>query len=575
MRFITAPPTMLATDIETPGLIRAFEINCVTMAWEHAGAIHAILLDPAHNRRHARLARDMYRHAKAVVLHNSPFDVPALWAAGLFDAATLPKVLDTLILARLALPDRYVSKTLTAMVTRYLGLTDFAGGMELAFKAAGYRTHAAGYEGMGIDSPIYRLGAMADTVATLRLEPVIRDAARTWLTDHPFTTFGATTASEADAIIATQERVNRIMLKRSAVGLPVDLAYLDTYAEHVEVQRATAAAALARADLAGGKGQGPRLIAYLDSIGELPSDWPRTATGKLRARKDDLDSLAHPLAAAQRTLADIDKVTGYIEKVAAQAEVTGRCHPQVGILGASQTGRMAYGSPELHQFSAAARPIITDDGEGLTSVDWAQIEPVTMALMAGDDAFLAPFEAGADLYEPIQRSCGLPMTKDGRSVAKVVLLAAMYGQGINKLARTIGHTTESAAQIRRQMFAAMPRCAQWMTKVPAIAEQHGRIITAAGRILPLTDEGSYKSTNHVVQGSAADVLHDALIRIDEAGLGDAVYLAMHDELVVATPAAADVQRIMTTPPEFLCRWAGRVPTLRTDRADMGSSWQKV
>ena len=67
-------------------------------------------------------------------------------------AASFAKTVDTLVLARLADPDPYHSKTLTKLACDLLGWTDFKGGMELAFKAAGYRTHAAGYEGMDVDA---------------------------------------------------------------------------------------------------------------------------------------------------------------------------------------------------------------------------------------------------------------------------------------------------------------------------------------------------------------------------------------------------------------------------------------
>lgn len=230
----------------------------------------------------------------------------------------------------------------------------------------------------------------------------------------------------------------------------------------------------------------------------------------------------------------------------------------------------SYGSPELQQFPKPARAIIADDGQGLTSIDWSQIEPVTMALMAKDEAFLAPFEAGADLYEPIMRSCGC-----SRDVAKVVLLSTMYGSGVAKMAATIGHTEESAAQIRRQMFNAMKRCEAWMAHVQEVAYTTGRTITVGGRILPVDEGGVFKSVNYTVQGSAYDVLAHTILEMDRQGLGNHLQLAMHDEVVVDTEVAAEVQRIMLTPPPFLVTWAGRTPVLRTDRADMGNSWKKV
>lgn len=563
----------VAIDIETPGLDRSFEINCLTASWEIDGKVVAILLDPARNQHHFSAAVALCEQAGKLILHNAPFDTPPLYQAGILARDSdkgIGKIVDTLLLARFAEPDVMVRKGLEACVKRHLGLDDFAGGMALAFKAAGYRTLTEGYERMDIDSPIYRIGAMADTVATLRLEPVLRDKAIDWTLDHPFVDHGATHVEQAEQILDVQEIVHRVMLRRSAVGLAVDTEYLTKYAEQIDQQRNLHVAELAVHGLEGGSGKGAALVKYLNDRGELPAPWPRTPTGNLRATKDDLDALDHPAAIAQRMLAETDKIMGYLEKVYRQAEVTGRCHPQVGVLGASATGRMSYSMPELQQFPKAARAIITDDGQGLTSIDWAQIEPVTMALMARDEKFLAPFEAGEDLYEPIQRAAGID-----RPLAKIILLATMYGQGVVSLAKRISHTEESAAQIRRQMLAAMPKCGKWMSQVQFIADAHGRVITAGGRILPVDHGGSFKAVNYVCQGSAYDVLAHAIWEMHQQGLGDHVQLAMHDELVIDTEVADDVQQIMMTPPPFLTAWAGREPILRTDRADMGSTWAKV
>ena len=81
--------------------------------------------------------------------------------------------------------------------------------------------------------------------------------------------------------------------------------------------------------------------------------------------------------------------------------------------------------------------------------------------------------------------------------------------------------------------------------------------------------------SHNCQGSAYDVLAWTIEEIDRAGLSDGIVIAMHDELVVETPIAEQVQKIMSTMPPFLERWAGRSITLRTDRADMGRHWQSV
>lgn len=566
---------MIATDIETPGLVDTFTINCVTIAWHDAtGRMHSVLLDPRRTHGHLAAVADMYERASAIVLHNAPFDVPPLHHAGMLTLDQIDKVVDTIVLARFAYPDSYGpmgSKKLENLAVRLLGMTEFKGGMELAFKAAGYRTQQAGYEGMDIDAPVYRFGAMADTIATLRLEPVLREHCIAHTLDHPFVDHGATTRAEAETILSVPEINHRVMMRRSARGLAVDMAFLERYQEQVADARHQHTATLAAAGLEGGSGKGYGIVDYLAGIGELPADWPRTPTGKWRATKDDLETLDHPLATAQRGLAQTDKVLGYLAKVTAQARVTGRCHPMVGTLGASATGRMSYGSPELQQFPADARAIIVDDGQGLTSIDWSQIEPVTMALMARDTEFLAPFEAGADLYEPIMRACGVD-----RPLAKIVLLATMYGQGTKSLARRIGHTEESAAQIKRQMLTGtMPKCEQWMATVEGIATNHGKVVTAGGRILPVDQAGAFRAVNYVCQGSAYDILAHTIVEMKRQGIADHIQLAMHDELVVDTEVAELTQQIMLTPPPFLTKWAGRTPTLRTDRADMGHAWAKV
>ena len=833
--------TPIAFDIETPGLDNVFTINCVTAAWDWPdGGTQTILLDPQRDEEHWEVAVALLHAARTVAFHNVPFDAPPLYHAGLINDSTIKRIVDTLLITRFAVPDVMVPKNLTALSVRHLGLDDDKGGLERAFKAAGYKTQQAGFEGMDITSPVYRYGAMADTVATLRIEPLMRAKALHWATDHPFATYGATTEAEAEQLLWTQETVHRVMLRRSAVGLAVDRAYLDRYAEQVDVDRNLAIAELAAHGLEGGSGKGAKLVEYLAERGELPANWPRTPTKKLRATKADLDGLDHPLAAAQRKLAQIEKVMGYLEKVDRQASVTGRCHPQVSTLGASATGRMciptthriltrrgvlthdevqvgdetidmngqwarvtgvhrypdqdtiiyrsrlttleatdehrwvsrsesgggwqvgpleltqrrsvllvpegkyditartidaqtdgetlaavvgmlitdgrctvnyakggrgdmrahiyqstrkfytefrrvipdealmydrvldrpgdnenhemrlktrwlrprlakagldgaehltanpslvswvlglserecaafltaaylgdgiadpaggqrmiaqreqarhalmvaayrlgvrctrrsvpptgwgtddieeicfqtaphihtrhmeidkgrcdvwcvttesgtftafsdmpyltgnSYGSPELQQFPADARAIITDDGQGLTSIDWSQIEPVTMALMAKDHEFLAPFEAGSDLYEPIQRSAGIE-----RPVAKVVLLGTMYGLGIAKLARQIGHTEESAAQIRRQMFEAMKGCERWMRKVQNVAETYGKVVTAGGRILPVDQGFEYKAVNYCLSPHTlilrSDLTH---VRADTISVGD-------------------------------------------------------
>lgn len=558
---------IIAADVETPGLNDPFTIKCITFAWidPTTGEYHGILLDPMRDDRAKDATRRIVHTASAIFWHNAPFDVIGMLNNDLCALDHIDKFHDTMVLARMAFPDTLFLKKLENLADKVLGMGELTGGINLAMKALGYRKKEDWYLHGDIHLPTYRFGAMADTVVTLKLAPVLYEKCVERLLDHPFTDKGLTTRGEAEAVIERERITNVVMMRRNARGLEVNTQYLDDYTEKVDADVARAELVVIEHGLEPGKGDA--LIKHLDKIGELPSDWPRTKGGALSFAKENLETLQHPLAAAHREVAETRKVKGYLDAVESRSRVTGRLHGQTGILAASATGRMAYSEPALQQFPADARPIIAaTPGDTMTSVDWSQIEPVVLANMAGDREFLAPFEAGADLYEPIQRSAGV-----ARKQAKVVLLASMYGMGDASLAADLGQPLNNAKQIKRQMFAAMPKTERFIATINAIAETYGVVPTVGGRVMPIPkfkgEYAAYKGPNYTTQGSAYDTLSDSINRCYYAGVSDHILLAMHDEIVCDTVAAATVREIMMTPPEFLTRWCGRTPVFRTDAAE--------
>ena len=578
----------VAVDTETNGLgADAFATKCFTAAWETSAGTVSVMLDPLRNPEDMRAAREIMERAGTIIIQNAAFDVPPLFQNGIMTLEQINKVHDTAVYARMAYPDKANPKSLEALAVKLSGFVPAEITMAALFKANGL-TADRGWREFDIDKPIYRLGAMADTVATLRLLAPIQAAAWSQLVEgHPFTEMGVD-SNGAMALMEREQIVNRVMLRRSAKGLAVDRDYLVRFEEEHARELAAATDAVANAGLDPEAGNlGFLLVTKLDELGQLPASWPKTDSGRLRATKDDLPLLDHPLAASVRKISELGRISDYITTVEEMVRVTGRVHPQVGILGASATGRMAYSLPALQQFSAEARPIIVSD-TGLTSVDWSQIEPVVMANCAKDLEFLAGFENGGDLYAPIQAAAGV-----SRKVAKVLLLAAMYGQGPRSMALDLSKpgvmseagemvSVDKAKALSAGMFQAMPTTKRFIDQLRSISEQHGKIMTADGRILtvpkdPKTGQRlAYKGVNYFCQGSAYSVLSDTIVRMEAAGLGDSIHLALHDELVVDTSAAEAVAEIMRTPPEFLLKWTdGRTPVFRTDTNDMGRTWLYV
>lgn len=591
---LTQPTRPIGLDIEAGGLgPLAFTLRCVTAAWDTAEGTHAVILDPR-REEHAAAVRDLTSWAATLVLHNASYDWPVLYQYGLVQLGDTSKVWDTLVAASMAYPDPLIRKSLAELVTRpdLVGMKDTAVTMREAFSAAGYSTQNEGWQTMDIDQPVYRLGAMADTVATLRLGPAVLQAVVDHLTSSPYRDVPISNplaraprldTNGALELMEREQTVNRVMLRRSAVGLLVDADYLGGYTAGHMASLESARAVLEADGLDPDAGNlGKKVVELLASRGQLPANWPTTSTGALKADKKAMAMLAEvpaaqELAAAHRKVADLSKVSGYLEKVAGYAAITGRVHPQVGVLGASATGRMAYREPELQQFSADARPIlIPDPGREWVSIDWSSIEPVVVANAAGDSDFLHGFNyEDKDLYLPITEYAGVD-----RKTAKVVLLAAMYGQGRALLASNLGTTEDQAQDIQNRVFQAMPKTRHFLDALRMEADRCGATVTADGRVLTVPKDPTgkvmgYKATNYFTQGTAYSVLSSTIYRLERAGLADAIQLAMHDELVVDTEAAQEVRTVMETAPEWLETFTGHPVVLRTDANPLPGHWAYV
>lgn len=600
----------VGVDIESEGLhALGRRIKVITIAT----TTHAWLFDPRDPAQYAALQRILSGPdaVAELVFHQSAFDVAPIAYNHLMTEADAWRVSDTLMWARLADPDERGDRKLVTCAARYLGM-DGEDGVTKRARTLGM-TKSEYFLRVDLNSPAYRWDAASDGVATARLRDVVRNAAyRRLTTGHPFSLNGVT-GEEAWRLVDREQILNRMFLARTVRGLRWDPEYLDDYRDRQARDIAAWEAELEKHAVR--PTNSADLMKYLDGIGAIPAGWPRTGTGLLSGAKDYVEKLDHPLAQVflkHKTTTKVDK--DYLSKVADLADDRGRVHPAVNVLGAASTGRMSYSDPPFQQFDGKARGIIlADEGDSLTSIDWSQIEPVTAANIAGDHGVLARYEDASlpdkerDAYLGIAQFAGIT-----RSEAKVVLLAQMYGEGLVKLAADLGVITSmeaglikvyqdendcypdeaakalgiagmaAAVATRDTVFNAMPETKRLIKKLKDIGREHRVVFTVSGRILPIPMAAyrgkwgvqAHKAVNYFVQGSAYDLLAEALIRVHEAGLSDAVYLAMHDELVVSTAAAHDVQAIMATPPERLCWLAKRTPVLRTDMAHLGERWAK-
>jgi DNA polymerase-1 len=583
-------PRPVVCDIETYGVgadAGPGRIKCVILATDR----EAVVLNPREEGDHAQIRRAL-AYASTVVEHKANFDSPSLAINRLIDPQGVDKVVDTLVLARMADPGETVPKTLDALVQRYLKITP--GKIEHLFKSLGFKNKAEGFLRLDIDSPAYLMGAASDGIATYRIWPHVYRAALARFADHPFGAGIGLSPDEAAFEIEKTQVVNRNRIKQTIRGLRVDVEFLDRYRAETGRERAAGEATLREAGITPGNGN--HLTAWLEEAGALPPDHRRTDTGKLGAAAKDLETIHHPLAAVFRAVKESEKLDGYLQKCVDMMDEQGRIHPVTDVLKAAH-GRDSMADPPLHQFPGPSRGIILAD-TSFTSVDWSQQEPRILMNLAGDVGPLFDYEQfGTKVYKGIADYADVSDKQ-----AKIVVLAGAYGQGQALLSSQLGlppdpwvpeWTTswgkvieahwgyQGAKDVQAAVFSAIPESKKFMDRGKQIARDHKLAYTVAGRILPVPSgyfKGKFsvqahKWINYVVSGSAADELHTAEYTAITTGLGDAIRWNMHDEMICESEAAHDLRRIMETPSERFCRLAGRKPVIRTDFDVLGERWR--
>lgn len=554
----------VAVDIETAGLgALAFTVKVVIIAT----ANHSCVLD-ASDDRHRASAKEAMSIARKLVFHNSSFDVPPMVAAGIMRIEDIDKVVDTLVYARMALTGERDGRRLADLEKRFLSadLRSATKDNLAEWGKVNKLKKAEIFSRANYSDPVYAMYAGWDGILTSMLLPRVRDAARHQITNHPFGKYGAD-EDQVAYLLRREQRVNRVMLKRSARGIRVDVDRITGEQERIRLGMNSHADTLAALGVKDPSNRN-QLAAVLEETDALPEDYPRTEkTNRPKTDGDNLATLDHPAAQAFTRHDDLRRLFTYLENARLVAGITGgRIHPQVNVLHA-RTGRMSYSNPALQQFTAPARESLTFDDECGVSIDWAAIEPCIAANLAGDSQTIDLYESGQDIYAPAVRAASIT-----RKHAKIVVLAMLYGQGIRSLAADLGVELDRAKEVRAHVASTMPQINRLTGWAAVWSGDVGRTWTVSGRIVNVDHEFGYKGTNYLVQGSAYDILAESIVAVDAAGLSDAVYLAMHDELVVAESAAGDIREIMQTPPERLVELSGRVPLLRTDMAELGDRW---
>jgi DNA polymerase-1 len=240
---------------------------------------------------------------------------------------------------------------------------------------------------------------------------------------------------------------------------------------------------------------------------------------------------------------------------------TGRLHTSFNQTVAA-TGRLSSSDPNLQNIPIRRelgrdirRGFIPRQGWTMLAADYSQIELRLLAHLSNDPAFVEAFNAGGDIHRQTAAIIfDVPVdevTSEMRARAKTINFATIYGQGAHALSRQLKIEHAEAKDFILRYFERFRGIRQYLDSMVDFAREHGYVTTIFGRrrYIPELRErnfnirafGERTAANSPIQGSAADLIKVAMIRIADAlrrgKFETRMLLQVHDELVFEVPPA--------------------------------------
>ena len=224
------------------------------------------------------------------------------------------------------------------------------------------------------------------------------------------------------------------------------------------------------------------------------------------------------------------------------------------------TGRLSTSNPNLQAIpvrSDLGRQIrsafVAEEGMRLLSADYSQVELRILAHVSGEPVLKEAFAAGEDIHRRTAAEVlgkePAALTKDERDVAKMVNFGIIYGISAFGLSENLEIPREDAQAYIDTYLARFPRVQEFIARTIAQAAADGYVTTLLGRRRPIPELrasnrqtrslGERLAVNTVMQGTAADVIKVAMIRIHARlraeGRAARLVLQVHDELLLEVP----------------------------------------
>ncbi len=414
--------------------------------------------------------------------------------------------------------------------------------------------------------------AAEDADVTLRLEDALRPQVEA--------------AGAMKSLAEVEEPLVRVLIDMEREGVRLDTGALKEYGRELDRDILALMQDILRYADPGLNVDSPAQIGTLlfDRLKLNPAVAKKTARGQYSTDEKTLQKLVndHPVVKSILEYRACSKLKStYVDKLPTLIDANCRVHTTYS-QAFTETGRLSSSDPNLQNIPIRTergkliRKAFTarDENHALISADYSQIELRLMAAFSKDAAMLEAFRNGEDIHRDTASRVYDVMpafvTPEQRAKCKMVNFGIIYGISAFGLSQRLHVPRKEAADLIETYFKLYPKVRSFMESAIARAREKGYAETILGRRRTLRDINSRNATarqgaerdaiNTPIQGSAADLIKVAMVRIDralrEAGLRTKMVLQIHDELVFDAPkdevdrVKEIVRREMTTAIDF-------------------------
>lgn len=537
---------ILGLDVETTSIDEEFGIFDPSMRLrmvQFGTASVAWAIDGQSEFWRPRLAEVLALPTKRFVTHTN-YDV--LWCDKDLGVDLDQRGIDLMPMASLLYPGNQ-RKDLKSLCDKHIdtGLTEAQTALHERFKAlaptgsrVGKKCLSWGFTNIPLDDPIFGAYAGLDAIYARRLLPILNQK--------------LIKAGMAKLSIREQ-RIQRLANRMQKRGFRLDKDYTEGLLREIEDEYLAADKRVATRF--GFSPRSPKRGNWLEAKGAFLPD--RTPSGAPKLDKDVIEEKARiyknhkklgPIFADLEILSSRQNFLNNLRVAISSADAQGFNHPKIRTQ-AALTGRMSVVKPAMQTFKKRdprlRRCWISRDGYVFVGADYDNQEVRIAAAFSGDPMLhKIVFEKLNQHKLTAAAIFGEKYTEEEYDKGKILDFAQQYGampkkigdqMGLPRGPKTARHPDGSANPQALKMWLAWRKTYKGLVKWSDYVAGFSTVQNPWGRVIPASRGREYANGNYAIQSSGRDVLGDAMIKLEDWGYADYLWLPIHDELVLEVP----------------------------------------